>query len=377
MNKLLLTLSVCVLLFSCKDEVKETQETAGNEVQISVPVKPERTKLVANIDYLRLRSEPGTDSETVAMLQRGQVMHDLGEVSDFTTRVELRGIKYDEPWIKVETAEGQKGWIYGGGIYFDSNTSGELLDKILEKRFTSFYGKDIAEDVFAYRAEFAKAKTDKAMVRVIETGESLLKEINDKSEKVFPNVNPVEDKDSPDLRWLQEAIPGYHFGVAAEGTIYYFYRDLKAFADKADNTRGKADDDFMALNIQLFPRDSIEYFYPVYFMQTWDYGGHSLLGEGKHFEVLTSANEFMAKHPGAFEAEINKIKDDLIQDLTASPQGYWYEKSRILSEIDKIIQAELGILTEKDKIAIAEQKKRMQDPDKNNIKTGIRSGTVK
>ncbi|MGK0366731.1 MAG: hypothetical protein ACI85O_003806, partial [Saprospiraceae bacterium] len=179
----------------------------------------------------------------------------------------------------------------------------------------------------------------------------------------------------PDLRWLQQTLPGFHLGSAAEGTIYWFYRNLKQFSEKASKTRGKADDDFINLNIQLHPNDSIEYFYPVYFMQTWDYGGHSLLGEGKHLEILTSANEVMAKHPSTFDIEINQIKDDLIQDLTASPQGYWYGKSRILSEIDKIIKAELGILTEKDKIAISEQRKRFVDPIANDIKVGLRSGT--
>ena len=145
-------------------------------------------------------------------------------------------------------------------------------------------------------------------------------------------------------------------------------------AEKASKTRGRADDDFIDLNIQLYPMDSIEYFYPVYFMQTWDYGGHSLLGEGKHMEILSSANEVMAKHSGVFDAELNQIKDELIQDLTASPQGYWYEKSRILSEIDKIMKAELGILTEKDKIAVSEQRKRFADPVASGIKVGLRSG---
>jgi hypothetical protein len=375
MNKLFYFFISLFLFYSCGNEVKESEnDISQEEVKIVIPPKPERTKLIANIDYLRLRSEAGTDSETVAMLERGQVMHDLGEISDFTTAVELRGVKYNEPWLKVETADGQKGWVYGGGVYFDLNNSSKAMDLLMKKRLMSFYGKDISEDVFAYRKAFTMARTDKDMARVIEEGSSLAKEMNEKNEKILPMANPENAKDVPDLRWLQQSLPGYHLGSAAEGTIYWFYRNLKQFSEKASKTRGKADDDFINLNIQLFPKDSIEYFYPIYFMQTWDYGGHSLLGEGKHLEILTTANEVMAKHPSTFDAEINEIKDNLIQDLTASPQGYWYGKTRILSEIDKIMKAELGILTEKDKIAIGEQRKRFTDPAASGIKVGLRSG---
>ena len=375
MNKLLFLFIPLLLIYSCESEVKEVEGSPQEEVKITIAKKPERTKLVANIDYLRLRSKAGTDSETVAMLERGQLMYDLGEISDFTTKVELRGVKYDEPWLKVETDDGQVGWVFGGGVYFDINNSSKAMDLLMKKRLMSFYGKDISEDVFAYRKAFTLARTDKDMARVIEEGTSLAKEMNEKNEEVFPMARSNEEKDAPDLRWLQQTLPGYHLGSAAEGTIYWFYRNLKQFAKKASKTKGKADDDFINLNLQLFPNDSIEYFYPIYFMQTWDYGGHSLLGEGKHLEILTSANEVMAKHPSTFDAEINEIKDKLIQDLTASPQGYWYGKSRILSEIDKIMKAELGILTKKDKIAISEQRKRLADPVASGIKLGLRSGT--
>jgi len=357
MNKLLYLLVLFLFLNACGNETEKTVETPQEEVKIVIPKKPERTQLIANIDYLRLRSEAGTSSETLAMLERGQVMYDLGEVSDFTTQVELRGVKYNEPWLKVETSDGQKGWVYGGGVYFDLNNSSKAMDLLMKRRLTSFYGKDISEDVFAYRKAFASARTDKNMARVIEEGSSLAKEMNEKNEKILPMANPDDPKETPDLRWLQQSLPGYHLGSAAEGTIYWFYRNLKQFSEKAGKTKGKADDDFINLNIQLHPEDSIEYNYPVYFMQTWDYGGHSLLGEGKHLEILTTANEVMAKHPSTFDAEINEIKDNLIQDLTASPQGYWYEKSRILSEIDKIMKAEFT------------------DPVASGIKVGLRSGT--
>ena len=36
----------------------------------------------------------------------------------FTEKINLRGTTYDEPWLKVQTQEGQIGWVYGGGVKF-------------------------------------------------------------------------------------------------------------------------------------------------------------------------------------------------------------------------------------------------------------------
>ncbi len=378
MNKLQTTtyLLLIFLTFSCGSEVSEI-ETDGDDVNTTViiPEKPASTELVANIDYLRLRNSPGTSGETLAMFQKGEVLYDLGEVSDFTTAVELRGVKYNEPWLKVKTREGQEGWIYAGGVYFNTDEASETMEKLHRKRLASFYGKDIAEDIFDYKASYRKARTEEQFAALIRKGERVTEEVNSMNEKKLPMPREMfSGEEQPDLRWLEEAFPGYILGSAAEGTILYLRRDWKQFAEKADKTRGKAHDDFVDLALMVHGADSIEYDYPAYFMQTWDYGGHSLLGEGKHLAILTAANEMLAKHPGYLEAEIEQIKADLVHDMTASPQGYWYEKERILSEFDKILKAELGILTKNDLTALKEMRKKLEEPEKNEIPVGLRAG---
>ena len=169
-------------------------------------------------------------------------------------------------------------------------------------------------------------------------------------------------------------MPGFHLGSAAEGTVWYLYKDFADWQAKAERTRGRADDEFVELQLLLHPDDSIEYFFPSYIMQTWDYGGHSLLGEGKHLTILQKANEIMAKYPDRFTEEINIVKNDLLQDLTAQPGGYWYDKDRLLSETDAILDAELGILTEKDLVSIRAQRKRFEEPATSNLKINLRAG---
>lgn len=377
MNKLLFGLLSVLLLFACAAEEKEANPAESETKTYPVvpeAVKPEKTKLIANIDYVRLRSEPGTDSETVAMLSEGDVMYDLGEMSDFTTQVELRGVKYNEPWLKVETSDGQVGWIYGGAVYFDLDSSSKATDLLVRKRLVSFYGKEETDRILSYRDDYRKALTDKAFTSVLRSGVALTEVLNEKNENILPEPAALDTRKAPDLRWLEQSLPGYTLGSAAEGTRYWFFKNLKALAEKAGQTSGRADDDYIDLCLQMFPVDSIEYFYPVWFMQTWDYGGHSLLGEGHHLAILQKANELMAKHPGFFDEEAEKIKNDIIHDATASPGGYWYKKEKILSEIQGILKAELGILTNKDIIALQAQEKRLENPSENNIKVGIRSG---
>ena len=379
MNKLqtLIYFSLLIFIFSCGNDTTEINENTDDTANPTVVIaeKPASTELIANIDYLRLRDSPGTSGETLAMFQKGEVLYDLGEVSDFTTAVELRGIKYNEPWLKVKTREGQEGWIYAGGVYFNSEEASDTMEKLYQKRLTSFYGEDVADDILDYQMSFRKARTDKDMQTVIRKGTEITNEVNDMNEKKMPMPRDMfGGKEQPDLRWLEEAFPGYILGSAAEGTILFLRRDLKSFARKAGKTRGKADDDFVNLAIKVHSTDSIEYDFPAYFMQTWDYGGHSLLGEGKHLDILTAANEMLAKHPGYLEVEIEQIKADLVHDMTASPQGYWYDKERILSELDKVLKAELGILTKEDMIALQEQRKKLENPVKSGVQVGLRSG---
>ena len=46
-----------------------------------------------------------------------------GEKTDFTQKINLRGVAYDEPWMKVITAEDKVGWVYAGGVKMYQQTS--------------------------------------------------------------------------------------------------------------------------------------------------------------------------------------------------------------------------------------------------------------
>ena len=156
------------LFVSCKDtnsNASDTNtintETPQNEENIenSTPDATKNTKEAVTVytwvDNLRLRSEPDTNSDIVKELKEGESLLFLGEKSDFTKKVNLRGKLYDEPWLKVETNEGKEGWVYGGAVRFYKPSVDESPSPY-DKCFTSLEKRDF--EAFQACTESIQAK---------------------------------------------------------------------------------------------------------------------------------------------------------------------------------------------------------------------------
>lgn len=59
----------------------------------------------------------GEKGKVIKELEKGIVLYDEGEVSDFIMRIKLCGIIFDEFWLKVFMEDNIVGWIYVGVIY--------------------------------------------------------------------------------------------------------------------------------------------------------------------------------------------------------------------------------------------------------------------
>jgi SH3-like domain-containing protein len=68
------------------------------------------------VNGLKVRSEPYLTSSVVAELPLNAQVNYEGEVSPFKQKITLENVEYDERWLKIKTADGKQGWIYGGGI---------------------------------------------------------------------------------------------------------------------------------------------------------------------------------------------------------------------------------------------------------------------
>lgn len=370
-GKIRILLLLAIGQWSCQADAVDDTSAQVEATPVEDKVKDaEATTFVVNIDRLRMRSTAGEDGEVIKELEKGTVLYDQGEVSDFTTRIKLRGITFDEPWLKVATEDNVVGWIYAGAIHLGTTPDSKLAKRLRAKRLLTLFGTDGAARMATYRSRFHSAQTAEEVLAAYQEGRLIREQFVDVLEE---KINTAETQIQPDLFWLEEAIPGFIPQLVAEGTIYYLFEDYRQWIKKAKATKELVDDQFVEFKIQAFPTDSIEYFYSAWQIQTWDYGGSSLLGRGFHFSLLQTAEELLrTSHP--LEGEIKQVKSEIIEDILQPSTTFWESKEKILIEMDNILQADLAILDKNDKIALSARRQQFDEPEAHGIKVNVRSG---
>ncbi len=347
-------------VFSCRKQASAPAPTAAPEEVVDV--------FTVNVDGLQLREAPGPEGKVIRGLKLGESLTDLREVSDFTTPVQLRGIAFNEPWLKVKTGKGEEGWVYGGALSFSSR--GKMASVLLEKRLQTFFGEAVARRIDAFRSDWETVSSSNALSACFLESAGLKDALNARLES---GIQIRDSGELPDLFWLESAIPGYIPQLVAEGSVYTLFADYGEWRRKAEETDGKEDDAFFDLCIRFFPEDSIAYYFPAYFIQTWDYGGHSLLGRGIHRQLLSGLDRlFREKSP--FTPEILRMKTDLVNDITAAEGTYWEKQEAIIEELEGILEAKYPVLDQSDRTALSVRLKQFREPEKFGIATNQQSG---
>ena len=119
--------------------------------------------------------------------------------------------------------------------------------------------------------------------------------------------------------------------------------------------------------------DSVEYFFAAWQIQTWDYGGSSLLGRGFHYSLLQEADRLIQQqHP--LRGEILEVKQSIVEDILQPSNTFWESKDKVLIEMDNILQADFAILDKNDRIALQARREQFNDPEAHGIKMNERSG---
>lgn len=72
--------------------------------------------MYVSIEGLKLRAEPYLDKPVIMELPVNSTLTFLDEKTAFTQKVTLDNVTYNEPWLKIRTADNQEGWVYGGGV---------------------------------------------------------------------------------------------------------------------------------------------------------------------------------------------------------------------------------------------------------------------
>ncbi|MBK7408070.1 MAG: SH3 domain-containing protein [Saprospirales bacterium] len=361
-------LSVCLLAIGCGSDPNE--DTVSTDMVAPAPAQ--RITLISNLDYLRIRKTPGVDGEVITTLSEGDTLYEMGEVSAFTTEVTLRGIRFNEPWIKVRTQDSLSGWVYGGGVNFQLDDRLELTNRLMKMRLQTFFGEILAQRILDYRAAYRQAKTSTDLAAVYrEAGQ-----LRDTLVQIFDKKITVIQKpdQTPNIAWMEEAMPGMITQRVAEGTAFYLFMDYHQWLARSRQTTGSEDNQFAEVCLTAFHLDSIEYFAPDWLIQTSDVDFYSELGKGVHQKMLEKMNQARAASD-LFEPEYQEFKSKLLADITGMDDlAYWNDQLAILGELDAILAAEYGILTNAEKASIQTRRQQFEQPDIHHIRLNVRAG---
>lgn len=74
--------------------------------------------LFVTIDGLKLRKEPGLKGEAIEQLKLNEQVTFLNQKTDWSQEINMDGEKVTDYWVKVRTASGKTGWVFGAGLHY-------------------------------------------------------------------------------------------------------------------------------------------------------------------------------------------------------------------------------------------------------------------
>lgn len=341
------------LLLSC-NAPSSSDSTDPNQIKVSIA-------------GLRLFSSPGVEGRALRKLKRGERLKDLGEVSSFLTPLNLNGRSYIEPWLKVQSAKGEQGWVYGAVLY---QPNGAVAPQLWSKRAAALFGPSLAHKMGRYQQTLEAAQTEQALAEAYHQFCEILDSLTLHTSFALA-VDPTFRL--PDLAWLPQVLPNVVPQMSPRGDNYYFFTHFGQYHERALVTQGESDDAFFAWCIQQYPADSIEYLFPRYIIETEREQGHSLLGRGLHLQALQQLDSLYGRKT-PFERDLIALKNRCIDDITASRAAFWETREKIIAELTEICQSDLAILTKADKIALKTRLQQMQEPKKYGLETDVQAG---
>lgn len=139
--------------------------------------------------------------------------------------------------------------------------------------------------------------------------------------------------DYTELESWQPLMPGLAPLLVAEGTMIVLEPDFVSYASAAKRTPQAEDNAFFALMQQAYGEVYTDY--PLWFNQTWDYGGCTRLGQGIHRRILQAAQQqIFNKSP--FKPELASLEAELWQDLLQS-NNFCLPQTQVVYEFEQLL----------------------------------------
>ena len=151
------------------------------------------------MEKISLRASPGVKTAEIATLRQGEKLRDLGDVSHFESEIAFGDEALRTPWLKVETAHKQQGWVFAGAVKPDRNSA----DWLLQKRLDCYFGHAFASRLNVCRKNLGALETEAQFAAVFRTAVAMCDSM------VYELGRRAEPDGRPDYAWLSDVLPGF------------------------------------------------------------------------------------------------------------------------------------------------------------------------
>ncbi|MCP4136592.1 MAG: hypothetical protein GY754_36820 [bacterium] len=260
-------------------------------------------------------------------------------------------VKSNKKWVKITAP------YFYGEMFIHSNfiLTGKAADSYIKKlnsnrfkkRAKKYFSSKQITLIKRYKKQFNSIKTDKDFFSVYRKAENLKESLTMNISKKYRKFQEKHPDDICGLKiaWLYTILPGLYVQYVAEGTEAELDISIDAFYKKAKESKGTADDAFIAVLRAGFGKNYL-FHRPTWFQYTWDYGGESLLGTGKHLRVFTLIDAALKKDQ-TLKKDLMKIRKAAFNDML---------KWKIFAEPTKTIIPELRNILKSVKLSNKEKK---------------------
>ncbi len=96
------------------------------------------------VDPLNVRDQPNIKGKIIATIKGNKALAFTGSKSEKNEVIVLRGMAYDEPWLKVNTKDKKEGWVFGGAVKRQNTEKGNLAITETSFHFPHFGSYDLS-----------------------------------------------------------------------------------------------------------------------------------------------------------------------------------------------------------------------------------------
>lgn len=242
-----------------------------------------------------------------------------------------------------------------------------------ETPLARFFDARQVETAYEYHQAFLAAKTAEdvqALYRRTFALEATLLGPLQKDDAIWPSLESFLEADL--------SLPGLSASCVAECTMPALQLDVPTFQAKAAHTEGQDDDAFFDL-LEDFYGPSVPLAdgrlagWPSFFEPTWDYGGHSLLGDGTHLRLLQSIGKLRKSPTKLFAEEVEELRKAVLTDLLSGSSCAGLSAPEAIAELAQILDS--VELDDEERRSVTKRREAFADPAAHGIEVGCREMT--